>query len=173
VWQADKDGQNQKRLANNLSTGHLGYLAVDAQSIYYTDLLAGVVGTAPIGGNGNQMALAQGQGRPTGIAVTPQALFWSNSTAGNIVRLPLGTGVAMAMPIAGGLSAPNALVVDGASVYFSQNVQAGSIAKVGVLGATPPATLASNQPFPTCIAVDATSVYWIDGGGGTISKTGK
>jgi hypothetical protein len=173
VWQADKNGQNATRLANNLSQGHLGYLAVDAQSVYFTDELAGIVGSAPIGGNGNQVTLAGGQGRPTGIAVTGQALFWSNSTAGNIVRMPLGGAVGTPMPIAGSLASPNAVVVDGTSVYFSQDVQAGSIGKVGVLGGTPPATLASNQAFPTCIAVDATSVYWIDEGGGTISKTAK
>ena len=33
--------------------------------------------------------------------------------------------------------------------------------------------LANMQNGPNCISVDSTSVYWINSGGGMISKTGK
>ncbi|MGH7328262.1 MAG: hypothetical protein ACREJX_07915, partial [Polyangiaceae bacterium] len=48
----------------------------------------------------------------------------------------------------------------------------GEIHRATVAG-TSDTILASKQNGPNCIAVDATSVYWINSGGGMISKTGK
>jgi hypothetical protein len=171
VWQTDRTGLNTMRLASGLTVNHVGYIAVDATNVYYTDLLAGTVNSVPIGG-GTASMLAQGQARPTGVAVGKQALFWSNATGGTIERLTLGVQGATPMMIAGSLATPTGLAVDGLSVYFSESVQTGSVGKVTVLGGSVQ-TLAGNQAFPGCIAVDATSVYWIDDGGGAVSKTGK
>lgn len=41
------------------------------------------------------------------------------------------------------------------------------------IGGTADTKLASKQNGPNCIAIDSTSVYWINSGGGMISKTGK
>jgi hypothetical protein len=172
VWQTDRDGSNTRQLASGLSANHLGYLAVDAANVYYTDLLTGIVWSAAIGGGSAPVMQAQTQARPTGVAVTPSALFWSNAGDGTIHRKGLGAVSSMST-IASSLATPNAVVHDGSSVYFSEAVQTGSIAKTGDLGLSGVTTLAGNQPFPGCIAVDSTSVYWIDQGGGTISKTGK
>jgi hypothetical protein len=172
VWQANRDGSASKQLASGLSVNHLGYIAADLSSVYYTDLLAGTVSSVPING-GNSVLVAQGQGRPTGLAVGALALYWSNATSGTIMRQALGVAVGPPTPIASSLATPNALALDGLEVYLSQNVQLGSVAKVPTLGGGAVTTLAGNQPFPSCIAVDSTSVYWIDTGGGTVSKTGK
>jgi sugar lactone lactonase YvrE len=63
--------------------------------------------------------------------------------------------------LASGQNAPDNIVVDAASVYWTNaaNFGEGAVMKVP-LGGGPLTTLAASQSFPMGLAVDATSVYW-------------
>lgn len=67
---------------------------------------------------------------------------------------------------------PSALVVDGSSVYWTEQEQGGSVKKVGVNGG-PVTALATGLSEAMFIAQDATYVYWTEYGGGTVKKVAK
>jgi hypothetical protein len=66
---------------------------------------------------------------------------------------------------------PLALVVDGASVYWTE-YNAGTVMKVAVGGGTP-TVVASGQLGPNGLTADATSLYWTDDLGGMVMKLAK
>ncbi len=74
--------------------------------------------------------------------------------------------VCQAVRVASGQAAPWDLVVDGASLYFT-NGSGGTVMKCATSGCgTAPTTLASGQVAPERITFDATYVYWTDYGTG-------
>jgi hypothetical protein len=176
VWRADKSGANAKQLYSGLTAFHVGYLAVDAKSVYFPDPLVGTVFSVDKTGAGAAMPLATGQGRPTGVAVDSNSLYWTNQGGGQVMKLDLKPN-AMPSALATGQSGPTGLATDGIAAYWanpsvSMQVSSGQITKVPV-GGGGTTLLASMQNYPDCVAVDATSVYWIDTGGGIASKTAK
>jgi hypothetical protein len=178
VWQAAKDGTHQHRLASGLTLFGLGYLAVDAAgaNVYFTDrgngtaLNPGAIYVAPVGGTAT--ATNSLQAGP-GVAVDGTEVFFSSATPGNIMTasLPL-SGTTPPTAIEHNRMSPNAMATDGTFIYWSQAVANGSIDRASVSGGqvTP---LAMQQNYPSCIAIDATSIYWINSGGGAVSKTAR
>jgi hypothetical protein len=176
VWQANKDGSGQIRLASNVTVNTMGYVAAGGGTVYYPDPVAnGSVYGVVTGDAGAPQPEATMQARPIGVAVDGTDLFWSDAPAGNptggsIKQLTLGQTTVSTLAM--GLNAPNAVATDGTNVYWSEANAAGAIKRVPAGGGTV-TTLASAQNWPSCIALDATSVYWINSQGGAISKTAK
>jgi hypothetical protein len=70
--------------------------------------------------------------------------------------------------LAEGLGCPSRIVVDAASVYWTDSAR-GNVMKVGLAGGAA-ITLADGQQEPLGIAVDAGHVYWVDSAAGTIMR---
>ncbi|MGH7294411.1 MAG: hypothetical protein ACRELB_05750, partial [Polyangiaceae bacterium] len=124
---------------------------------------------------------ASGIGGLVQLAIDSTSAYFGSSgnTSSAILSIGLGaTGGATSQTVTN-LPSVNGIQTDGAHIWFAEvsNVRpfksgTGEIHRVTVAG-TGDTILASAQNGPNCIAVDATSVYWIDTGGGMISKTGK
>ena len=111
-----------------LATGQAqpSLLAVDADSIYWTNAGDGSVVSVPKGG-GPTTPIAQGQGSPFGIAVNASGVYWTDQT-GTVMKAPLGGGALVTL--ASGQSNPYAIALDGTSVYFTSYASNGSVMKL-------------------------------------------
>ncbi|MHB8595160.1 MAG: NHL repeat-containing protein, partial [Acidimicrobiales bacterium] len=107
------------------------------------------------------------QDNPVALAVHGSNLFWTN-TGGTLMTLPVAGGTLQTF--ASGQDSPFIIVVDDASVYWTDRA-AGTVMKEALGGGTP-TTLVSGQNQPWALAVDATSVYWttFEDPGGTVMK---
>lgn len=141
-----------------------GSIGLDADSVYWASSV-GVMRVPKT--NANPVTLAATTSA-TAVAVDATDVYWIDSSAAAIFRVPISGGT----PTMVVSSPPNlaALAVDGINVYWT-SYSAGTVSKVPVDGG-PVVTLASAQSFPTNIAVDSTSVYWTNANGynGQIQK---
>ncbi len=176
-----------------------GGIALDATSVYWTNICSGTVMKVALNG-GPAVMLASAQSSPTGIAVDANSVYWT--AANKVVKVPLagGTPVTLAqeggnrgiavdansvywstatsilrMPLAGGASVPLATGQDSPRALTVDGAsvywtnQDGVVMKVPLSGGIP-VTLASGGRDPRGIAVDANSVYWTSTAGGTVMK---
>jgi hypothetical protein len=153
---------------------HLSAFAIDSTSAYWTNLdragmsctqCNGTVMKIPLDG-GTPVALAAGQASPAGIAVGASDLVWANAGDGTgngtMMRMPLRGGAAVALVSNPSPLIPTTLAVDGTSIYWTNQGNAGTpcTRPCGVmrmpLGGGNPVNLAPGM-FG---AVDATSIYW-------------
>jgi hypothetical protein len=186
VWMSSKTTANPTNLVPAAGQGHAQYLRVDATNVYFTDATAGVVKRVPItGGNGATAVTTTGISAPGHLALDGTTIYFgsrgTSTTAPSSQILSVGIGATNAAPspVVMGLASINGIQTDGTNIWFAEITntvpytgRSGEIHRVTV-GGTGGALLASMQNGPNCIAVDATSVYWINTGGGIISKTGK
>ncbi len=68
--------------------------------------------------------LASGPSGPYGIAVDATSVYWTNSTGGAVMKVPLDGGVATTL--ASGQSGPFDIAVDDSSVYWT-NTDGGTV----------------------------------------------
>jgi sugar lactone lactonase YvrE len=113
------------------------------------------------------VTLASGLSRPHRIAVDSTSVYFTCTTGGTVLKLPLAGGTPVTL--ASGQTSPVGLVVDANYVYWTNNSSSGTINKILLDGGTIN-TLASAQNSPTSIAVDGESVYWTNNGDGTVMK---
>jgi len=111
--------------------------------------------------------LVSGQPNPFAIAVDATNLYFTDPTAGTVMKAALDGDAPIAL--ASGQMVPLAIALDATTVYWANqgtsanNYADGTIMKVALGGGTP-VTLASGQIGITAIAVDAASVYWANAG---------
>jgi hypothetical protein len=105
---------------------------------------------------------------PTAIARDMNNTYWVESTAGNVVQMPvtrspLGGGARVVL--ASGQSFPVAIAVDATNVYWVNKGTGtdGSVNKVPIGTPNAVTPLAMSEPLPLAIAVDSSNVYWVDG----------
>jgi hypothetical protein len=162
-----------------------GSIAVDATSLYWTNLGAlgggktairspGSVAKMPIGG-GTPITLATGQILPFGIVVDATSAYWADQ--GDSADVPPGVpagGSLLKVPLAGGdvvtLASgqrPGGLAIDLTNLYWTnQGVTGdtdGTVMTMPLAGGSP-VPLATGQNAPRGIAVDDTRVYWTNQG---------
>jgi hypothetical protein len=181
VWKSDKTTPNPINLVPASTAGHAAYLRVDATNVYFTDTAGGVVNRVPIAGGNVTAMTTTGIPTPTHIAIDgTNAYFGSRSASGAaILSVALTASGGNTTQVVKNLATINGIQTDGTSLWFAEASSVlpymggtGQIHRDTVGGAND-TVLASKQNGPNCISVDATSVYWINTGGGMISKTGK
>jgi hypothetical protein len=176
-----------------LASGPTDYLVLDATSAY----VAVVENQAqyvlsilriPLAG-GAATTLASGLESVTGIAVSASGVYWADAYTPNPSppdASPFLNGVVMGVPAGGGtattlatgLANPQAIVADGASLYWADTSPQGTsgqgtIMSMPATGGTP--TQLVKGPYqPAVLAIDAANVYWgtADGRVMKIAKTG-
>ena len=79
------------------------------------------------------------------------------ATAGQIMRIQVSSGTAVAMPGVGTQQSPTGLAVDGTYLYWATST--GDVYAIDKTGGTPMAG-ACNQAQPSLVATDDTSVYF-------------
>jgi sugar lactone lactonase YvrE len=112
--------------------------------------------------------LAINQSDPSDLAVDGQWVFFTNTGAGEVARVPkVGGNVVV---LASGEDAPTGIAIDDKQVYYSNTYTPGSIKRVGKEGGKP-IVLTEDENFTYYayrLIVDATSLYWV-----TDTTTGK
>jgi hypothetical protein len=131
-------------------------IAVDSQSVYWTNYAAnGTVKKVSLDGS-NPMTLASGQGYPDALALDATYVYWANGAdTGSIMKVALGGGTPIAL--ATNRDSPTALAVSATNVYWAEG---SGLAEVPLSGSTTPIVLWTGIGVTTAgVAVDARNVY--------------
>jgi hypothetical protein len=148
-------------------------IAVDATSVYWTDLwtgstdmdpLAGAVMTVPLAG-GTPTTLASNQGDPESIAVNAMSVYWIAGGDVMTVALDGGTPATFAAASPGAVYL-NHLVLDATNVYL---IVPGSLTALPLQGGAA-TILTTDVEEPTALTLDSTSLYWTDQALGTVMQ---
>jgi sugar lactone lactonase YvrE len=126
--------------------------------------------------------LATGQRTPYGLALTPDAMVWTDYgsaiLSGAVMMLPKSsTKATEPTKLADKQKSPWCIVVDATDAYWATTGDpakgvAGAINKAPLAGGAT-TVLATDAKSPTCLAIDATSVYWTTSDEGTVSRVAK
>jgi hypothetical protein len=107
-----------------------------------------------------------------GIAVDATSVYWTNSTAGTVMKVPVAGG--SLTTLASGQSSPTygGVAIDATSVYWANAslIAGGAAMRVPVAGGSPTKLVSASSP--QAIAVNATSVCWTDSTLGTVMRVG-
>jgi hypothetical protein len=131
-------------------------IAVGADALYV------LVGTGAIAKvslpGGGWSPLLQGAGLPgIGLVLVGSTLYWTTSSAGNVMKIDVGGG--MAMPVATNQMMPVAIAGDSTGLYWANGTgMNGSIVGMTLPSGAP--TPVTTVMFPWTVAVDATNVYF-------------
>jgi hypothetical protein len=161
-----------------LSDAQANFVAVDATSVYWTDVV-GVLLKVPLGG-GPTTTLLSSQGEPYAVATAGGHLFATvnpngstgGSSLGSVLSVPVGGGAPLTIS-AEANAWLTSVAADSTNVYWTNygssepNNTNGVVMKAAVGGGSA-TTLAVGQHDPVAIAVDGTNVYW--GNAGTQSE---
>jgi hypothetical protein len=158
-------------LATTLTSSANGMtaVAVDATSVYWTQLVTGPTGSVmrvPIGG-GTPTTIASGQANPQDLAVDDTNVYWVNQSPGAVMKAPKGGGTAVVLASGLANSFPLQVAVDATSVYWASNaanVNIATLQRVDKNGGTP-TTLAEYETTINAFVIDATNAYWTTGAG--------
>jgi len=153
--------------------GEVYSVAVNATSIYFS--VGGTVNKvyrADIDGS-NLVEVDTAQAKPREIALTSDALFWSNfgiSTDASVMHLPLSSSDPPVALVSGQNMGLWGIAVESDYVYFA-NQEDNTVSRKSISMATGAQLLASAQARPWDVAVDATHVYWTNYDSGDLRRT--
>jgi sugar lactone lactonase YvrE len=146
-------------------------LALDGANVYWD--AKDSVAKAPLGGGPAQTLFGSAIASGTwGLAVDQTRVYWADQTTNSIQYVPLGGGSPTV--IAKGLTQPDALVLDGPTLYFANGTNQqmnGAIMSVPKAGGML-STVAGAQKGPRALAIDADHLYWTDSAPFLPSPTG-
>ena len=138
--------------------GNPGPIAVDATSVYFTDINGGstYIMKAPSQTSGSAVTLSPGTTEMFGCATDSSYVYFTNFGGGTVQRVSVNGGTPTT--IASGQNLPFWIAVDGTNAYWSTH--GGTIAMVDKAGMNAPKNLASGQATSGYLAIDKSYVYW-------------
>jgi hypothetical protein len=119
------DGGTSTTIASDKG-GPLG-VVVDAKNVYWYDFTGGVQSAPLDGGEATTLATPAAPSQIEGIAIDATYVYFS-SNDGTLRKAPLDGSGALTL-LASGLRSPQAVAVDGTSVYWTDN-QAGTVSRL-------------------------------------------
>lgn len=157
----------------------VGGIAVDSTGVYWTH--AGPLAPGNQGGvrrhdpaGTKDLYVGADNGDVGGLALGSKDVFWADTDTGRVLKVAKVGGAAKVL--AGALSSPKQVALDGAHVYFTQfgvgTNHDGKVSRVPIDGG-PVEDLVTGLDHPLGIALDATHVYWSSYGGGEVARVAK
>ena len=154
VRRVDKTGANETILVQSQSQPF--DVRTDGQALYWTNAGNGTVSKLLLStGVGIPQRLAQNQSRPTALALGGSDVIFSDTSAGNIMRVAKN-GLSGPAALATGQSTPRGVAVDATGITWA-DAGSGLVMHLGTGGS--PATLATGQS-PSGVVTDGQSVWW-------------
>lgn len=178
IWRANLDGSMPTKLFNGYGAMHSGMITNQGTTVFWASASNGIIGSVSKTNSNPAMAtpVAMNQAAPFSIETDGTFLYWGNTAAnmmnqGAIMKVALNNPQTP-QPIAQMQQNPRGVSTDGTNVYWVNAAMQGTVNRVSANGGnvTP---LASGQTWPDCTALDMKSIYWINTGGGMVSKTAK
>ncbi len=106
---------------------------------------------------------------PAYVAVNQTHVYYTDSSAGTIRRVPIGGG--SPQTIASGELSPWVIAIDASYVYWTSNEAYSSVGQATLDGGMK-SPLAPMQPYPRGVAVDSSYVYWSNESGNDAGPAG-
>lgn len=140
-------------------------IAADADFVYWTATDGRLRRVSKDGGSVTEVG--RGIGAGSAVTVAGPNVYWTSSDGfgrglGRVNVAPKdGSGPTRALAVA--QTAPNGVVVDGASIYWLNalgEADGDGAVMTCAIDECSPRTLAAGQPYPLVIAVDAMAIYW-------------
>jgi sugar lactone lactonase YvrE len=152
-----KTGGAAQRLAS--TSGEPGSIALDEDSVYFTDKGAGTVTRIDKSAPLTPIGLAAYQPGPDGIALEGDNIFWACFNGDTVVRLPKQE--TRTVVLASGEGNPNSITVGGNFAYYS-TYKGGSVSRVSASGGD--VLLLAEVNAPIRMALDEAYLYFTGSG---------
>ena len=146
-----------------VSGGTPGYVAVDSNSVYWTNLTANI-GRASKDGSGSpaQNFITVDSGAyPWGITVDSGTIYWANYLANTIQTANASTGLGVQTLLSTSQTNPLGLTIDKDYVYWA-GAGNGTIGRARRDGTDVNESFISGASGPYSVAVDDTYIYWVN-----------
>jgi Stigma-specific protein, Stig1 len=161
LWRVPLAGGATETLLSSIKAN---VIALDADQVYFTSYGPGRVLKVPKIG-GIPTVLADNQPGPWHVVVSAGYAYWTNHYGDTIMRAPTDASAAP-VPVVQGLQGPQAIVVDGTTIYFTTATD-NSVWRLQPGGV--PLALAVSQNWPKNIALAGNRVVWVNTDGTVMS----
>lgn len=155
-------------------------IAVDEANVYWTnaETSGGSIYRCPKTGcaASGAVRVARGLAEPTDIVVDGADLYVVEHTGGTVKRVSKAAVDGSPVAIVTGLKTPEALLLDGARLYWSDSATATShiayAPKSGLATGAPPMIFASGLERPNALALSGDAIAWTDRGPPSLGSKG-
>jgi hypothetical protein len=145
-------------------------VAVDGEHIYWTSP-GGAIGRARLDGGAPEPSFIDSTGKPQGIAVNGDKLYWADGGNHSIGRANIdGSDVEPSFHPLAKVEFPQGIAVNGSHIYWTENEPRGHVSRANIDGTHEISRFIGAADELRGIAIDGQHVYWAAQVGGKISR---